>query len=490
MIRKIIRLYLLFLFNFPIFSQVLIDSSLLTIQKDSWNIGINRFSGTNLAKQQEYLLTSLPLLLKEEISDIDNHKVSTDERQHMIDQYVQDQIISVEKSISLIHNQRDKLLFSEDDEKEKKKLYDGFTQEIIEKKELLELWKMLDPEKIQIQESLDVTIKNQEDENNLLLQPRSRIQQYMENEDLNLLISGSVEKLDDSFYLGFSCYQAGKEDPLLSINRLVAEENLDSILLDISVDLRTIILGRSWSGLNVTVTPSDAIIQIDGETHGVGSLNTKVLEPGYVTLTIKESGYQSYSNQLYLSPENTQTLNIDLLPGETESLYVFSDPPDSDVHIGALWIGKTPLFTPKPTQEELLRISKENYMPFYISTEEISSDSISVDLETYLYTKEKRLKDAKSAFYRSLGWFTLSVGVPLILSGIYQNLDNRYYNYALDYNSTGDSDSYTKAMESKNQADIVYYSFWGGIALSGTLFINNMFKLYDYLRAAEESTEE
>jgi hypothetical protein len=107
-----------------------------------------------------------------------------------------------------------------------------------------------------------------------------------------------------------------------------------------------------------------------------------------------------------------------------------------------------------------------------------------------LYDKEKKLKDSKSAFYRALGWFSLSVGVPLILSGIYQNLDNRYYNYAIDYNSTGNPESYDKALEYKNHADIAYYSYWGGVAVSGTLLVNTIFKLRSYIRAAEESTED
>ena len=45
-----------------VFSQEEIEDSLLNLEKESWNLGISRFSGINLEKQNEYLISALPLL--------------------------------------------------------------------------------------------------------------------------------------------------------------------------------------------------------------------------------------------------------------------------------------------------------------------------------------------------------------------------------------------------------------------------------------------
>ncbi|MDA3955893.1 PEGA domain-containing protein [Oceanispirochaeta sp.] len=488
MIRKLIPFFL-FLISFPAFSQVL-DSSMLSIEKETWNVGMSRFTGFNLDKKHEYLLTSLPLLLIENISDIENHQFSEEEKEYYIHQHIDEQIISIEKSKSELHRQRDILLFSEKEKKDRQKLYDDLSLQMTGKEELLSLWENLSPEEIFMQESLPVLIESYADEGNQLIELRSGTQKYMDKEGLDLLLSGSIERVDDLFFLSFSCFNINNKMSLLDISRTAREEEIDSVLLEISDQVRTIILGRTWAGLNVSVTPENALISIDGKTLGVGSLLTKTLLPGFATVQIKTTGFQTQSQQIYLAPERIQSLEVNLTAGESESLFIFSDPPGADVYMGALWIGQTPLFTERPAQLEQLKISKENYMSFFMSTRELLGDSITVELGLTLYDKEKKLKDSKSAFYRALGWFSLSVGVPLILSGIYQNLDNRYYNYAIDYNSTGNPESYDKALEYKNHADIAYYSYWGGVAVSGTLLVNTIFKLRSYIRAAEESTED
>ncbi len=490
MIKKYLILLLALFLTQTAFSQEEIDEGLLNYEKESWNLGISRFTGINLEKQNEYLISALPLLLLDELSDIDMHLVSEAEKVAYKGQYISDRIISLRKEKSSLHNQRDGLLFSQTERKERQAKYKEISENIDRKDSLINLWLEVGEEEIRMDSEIPLKIQKYTDESSRLTDNWSQTSDFMKQKGLDQLITGSVEKLDDLFFLNIRCYELKSNEPVVDFQKTGSEDELNSLLKEASDALRTAVLGRSWAGLNIKASPDNALILIDGETKGVGNFHSKILSPGFITCTVKSSGFKTYSSQIYLAPDRSEYREITLDQGSTEELFIYSDPPGADVYFGALWMGQTPLTTHKPYDTEKLKVSKENFMPFILSSDELNSDSITIQLDPGLYSKKTRLQESKSAFYRSLGWFSLSIGIPLVLSGIYQNLDNRYYKYAVDYNSTGDSNSYDKALYYKKYADITYYSFWGGVAVSGTLFINTLFKLRNYILAAEESTEE
>ncbi|MBF9015653.1 MULTISPECIES: PEGA domain-containing protein [unclassified Oceanispirochaeta] len=494
MIRRFTVIVFLFL-TISLFSEpVTLPESLsyddLKLTKKTWNIGVSSYSGLNLDLRYEYLLNALPLLVHEEISNLSEHILSEDEIVHLQTIFLKEKTIALEKEKSSIHAQRDALLFSELEEGEIKEKYDDYSEKIKEKEELLQFWKDLTIEDIQIEKTLPVHIQKFTDSDARLLSPRVQVQRFMESEDLDLLISGTVEKLDNMFFLNIEGIMQHSGKPVFSLNKVVTEEEINEVVSEGAVELRTVVLGRSWSDLTVTALPSNALLLIDGDSRGVGNMHLYDLEPGFVTLSVISTGFKSDIRQIYLTSGASQSIEIELVKGNSTGLSLFSEPPGADVYFGATWVGQTPLFTEKPGQQSQIKISKNEYMPFYADSDAIDGNSLTVELGADLFDKQKALKISKSKFYRSLGWFSMSIAVPLILSGVYQNLNNRYYNYAMDYNSTFDPASYDKAIEYQKKADIAYYSLWGGVAISGGLLVNTIFKLRDYIRAAEKSTED
>jgi len=490
MIRRFYFFILLIILSQTVFSQEEIDPSLLEIEKKTWNLGINRFTGINLEKKNEYLLFSLPLLLLDDLSDITTHSVKENEKESYTSKYIQDQIVKIRKEKSQLHKQRDSLLFSETEQNERSTKYASLTKEISQKDSLIGKWTALDQNEIHMNDQIPLLIKKYTDEKDKLGQSWFEKSDFMEKEDLDLLLSGSVEKLDDLFLLNIQCYSKLSESPVLEFQKSGTEDELNNLLMESSDYFRTEILGRLWSTLNIKSTPDNAFIILDGETVGVGNFHSKTLNPGFMTLSVRSAGFKTYSSQVYLASGSDQSREIILEPGEAQSISIYSEPPDADVYLGALWVGKTPMEINKPAELELLKVTKENFMPFILPLDNLTSDNITIRLDSNLYEKKKRLNETKSAFYRSLGWFTLSLGIPLVLSGIYQNLDNRYYKYAVDYNTTTNPDSYDKAIYYKKYADISYYCLWGGVAVSSSLFINSLIKLRNYIIAAEKSTED
>ena len=467
------------------------EKEVLQYERENWTIGISKLSDKGISGSSSYLLNSLPLLLYNEISEITEHRLSSSEQKYYSETYLREKLHELENEKTDLHSQRDELLFSDDTRRERQKQYRDLSRRIDEKKEEIILFKERQVDEVQITENMTVIFKQLESDNEMVLElPRDWAAHYMKHEDLDFFITGGLEQIEDLFFLSLKAYGRGEEEPLISLEKTVIEEDLEGLIQEAGKDLRSLILGRTWAGVNIETLPRTAVIKIDGSTVGVGSVRLKSLEPGFVTLTVSENGYITDNRQVYLAAEGSRDLSITLEEGEESSLYLFSDPPGADVYFGALWMGQTPLFTGIPEERMQIKLSKDEYMPFFISSDKLSGESLTVRLGTDLYEKEMALKDAKSAFYRSLGWFSLSVGVPIVMAGIYQNLDNRYINYAYSYSQTGNSDYYEKALDYKRQADVAYMVYWGGFALSGSLLVNVFFKLWNYIKAAEESTED
>ena len=488
--RSYIKLFFLLISISTIFGAE-DDPIELKIDKESWNIGISGFSDKGISSISSYLLNSLPLLLYNEISDIEDHRLSDSERIYFSENYFNEKLNDLVDEKNNLHDTRDKLLFSEQSRNERRSQYRDLSEQIEDKVEEIETFRKRDVSEVEIPDSLPVELKQfDEDEEQILEHHREKAAHFMKREELDFFITGSLEQIDDLFFLNISAYNRTGETPVIVFEETASEELLEELIVNAGVELRSIILGRPWSGISVKTYPASALIMVNGTSIGVGSALVRDLEPGFVTLSISENGYVTDNRQVYLPAEDLQDYEITLEKGETDSLFLFSDPPGADVYFGALWMGETPLLTNFPDQRVRIKVSKEEYMPFYVASDQLSGDSVTVQLSTDLYEKELALKDAKSSFYRALGWFSLSVGIPVVMGGIYQNLDSRYSNYALSYSQTGNSDHYDKAMDYKRQADIAYMGYWGGLALSGSLLVNVFIKLWNYIKTAEESTED
>ena len=492
MLKRIILLFLLFLISLPSFAaseEDLFSEEDLTLAKESWNIGLSTLAAGSLDKRYEYLRNSIPLLLSDEISTLKSHRLSDNELHYYRKNHIDSKIISLEKEKSSLHYKRDSLLFSDLSGHDRRVSYREISDQIEEKEHAIESWRGLKPEDITLEKELPI-IFQEYGASQKLTDPGGQISRFMENSDFDLLLTGRVEQLDDMIYLEVSGWLQSSEEPVLSVSDTVREEDIDTIITDWSTELRTLILGRTWSGIRIHAEPAGAVLSIDGESRGVGSLEIDDLEPGYVTVSAMAAGYKSQSSQVYLLPGETLELDLTLEEGMKNVFYLTSDPPGADVYFGASWLGQTPLYTDFPSMKGQFRVVKDDFMPFYLPSDEIQGESLTVQLGNNLFDRQAELELAKKKFYRSLGWFSISLAVPVILMGVYQNLDYRYYSYANDYISTGDQNSFDRAEEYKHKSDIAYYGFWGGVSISGGLLINTLFKLRDYIRAAEKSTEE
>ena len=453
------------------------------MEKESWSVGIALWEKSNLLERQTYLQNSLPQLLKDELEGLKTHLLTEEESFHIQTAFLNEMRFQSESVLENLYSQRDELIFSDDSDTDSR--YESLSEDIKEQFREIERLKGYDPLDVDVPDELDLEFTDIEK-----VVTRIQILQNLEGEDFDMIIHGSIERLDELLFLELACYIPGRNDPLIFWTGTGREEELNALVREAAREFRVVLLGRSWSELHITAKPEGGLIFLDGETVGVGEAYINDASPGFVTVLVSEHGYISNSQQVYLPAMESVELDVELEKGVSSDISFLSDPPGADVYYGSEWQGITPLTLPRPGFSNNIKIAYEGYKAFHIPSYELEGDSITVKLSEKAYDKELAFKEAKSDFYRALGWMSISMGVPLILYGIYQNQTNLYYDYAYQWIATDSQESYDKARQYERYSNITYYSFLGGIAISGGLLVNTLIKLKDYIKAAEDSTED
>lgn len=437
----------------------------------------------NLEKRYAYLQNSLQQLLKENINDLTEHQLHAEESNFLADSFIHEKIIQHSLDIDSLYRKRDELLFSQYSNEERSEKYEAFSSSILDKEQALQEWQDKDSHEIVLPETLSIEYQNIEQ-----TPADSQFSYFMEKNSLDMLICGTVERLDDLFFLELSCYKQTSPEAVFIWSGTGPEDQLNILLDEATDELRTELLGRSWAALRVEAQPKDSLIMLDGKTIGVGDVFVRAEAPGYKTLKISRGGYESLVKQIYLPSMKFMEFSVALEKGVEENFYFLSEPPGADVYFGSQWMGTTPFYSSKPDFNNNVKISLDGFAPFQTPSWKLEGESITVQLSRLAYDKQDALDTAKKRFYRSLGWLSISMALPLVMYGIYQNQYSMYYNYANDWTSGGIQADYDKAMDSYDSSELTYKLFLGGLAVSGGLLVNTLFKLKNYINAAEEST--
>ncbi|MCG8478014.1 MAG: hypothetical protein MI724_02885, partial [Spirochaetales bacterium] len=134
----------------------------------------------------------------------------------------------------------------------------------------------------------------------------------------------------------------------------------------------------------------------------------------------------------------------------------------------------------RPTQETSYTIAREGY---YDSRVVVGPDSPS-RIERVLIAADgdwvESVERSRDRFYRSFGAFVLSVGVPILINGVYQNYTGLYPG------GVARSDlSQEEQDRLQPQVDALFYGYYVGIGLSAGLFANMIWRLVDYVQTAQ-----
>jgi len=458
-------------------------------ERKVWQVGIESFSG-DLSPRYEYLKSSIPDLIIRELSQADTHILSSSERIGYQKKVLEDKRLSLLEELDGAFRKRDAILFQPGQSMESVK---DLEEDIEELKDKILLVKYSGPSVVEAAHMLPVQWVLSESGDTVLPEEVFRSSVISKVKDLDFLIRGSIREIDQYFRLEVRGYDRSKEREFVLYSGTSSPELLSELAVAAAAELRSIILGRAWAALSIETDNPEALIYCNGVLIGVGSARVNTLEPGEARLEALGQDRSYWSADQELTALDETVLKAELTKSESVMLSLDSNPTGADVYIGARWAGKTPLNLPRYRERSYwVTIRSEGY---YDSSFEISPESsdMNISLEEEVLTRLEFFDLKKKEFYRSLGWFSLSVAAPVITSGISNNYSSLQNAYAGEYFATIDptlkQEYYDLATEMELNYKISRGVFWGTIGISGGLLVDVFVKLSRYIKAAEALAE-
>jgi hypothetical protein len=297
-------------------------------------------------------------------------------------------------------------------------------------------------------------------------------------------VTGEVEEvLGDVLSVRVVLYSEIAETVLFEKETMGTTNELETLVDQLIPDLVTPLLGGEWGTLELVVQPKDAGIFLDGKLVGIGTVRKPYLPVGSYQIEIQRPGYRFLSQEILLSSREQKRMDITLEAVSLESFRIVSLPPNAALYLGAERKGDTPLSVEGVATDSIGRIEKDEYKAFVFPLKNQPQD-LQVTLPKDLFPWKDRIERKREDFYRAFGWFVLSLPLPILLYGYYENESFRYIQYA---NSSGYDP--TEAGKWSDRLNGIYYGYLGSLFLSSSLLVNAILSLVDYLQTGEASVQ-
>jgi hypothetical protein len=444
----------------------------------SWIAGFSTFSVENISLENRYLKSSIPLLLIEKIRDCDTHLLSENEIGYRRQTILDNELSAVKKSLSDNRTKRDELLFSVD-KRVTEKNYKKYTEEIEADTARLEYLEGLDIESIIVEEEKPIEFWEGNLEGKLIEFNGINPAGVVKKSTLDLLVYGFLEEIEDYIFVEVDVYSAAAGEIIFEYEDAAAREDLEIVVEALSNDLATVLLGREWATLTVVPDPPESSIYLDGELAGIGTTVIRFLETGMRNIRITARGHIDSFLDVDLGVQDQLIIEMTAEKKELGEITIESFPEGADLFISSVWMGRTPVTVPRPdiSSQVIIRLEEFEEKKFILTPD--SPESITYSLSRDIINWTKEIEGKKNSFYNSFGYFVLSLPLPVMLYGSYQN----YYIALEDLKDSGNTDEIRRIL---NTGTALYYSYLGGVTISTGLFINMLYKLFDYIRSGEK----
>jgi hypothetical protein len=441
------------------------DLSVPVDQAKEWTVGFSVFTAEGLSSENAYLAFSLPLLLKDEVSGLETHTYSREERAQARAAIVSRELITTEQGITKIRKERDALLFS--DTPPAATALQSVEVRLAAILARLDYLQRLDASKVDVATEKPVKLKEGTGVGNLLDAPLVPEAVYCARQGLDLLIGGSLQEVQGYLVMDAWAYDAAQDKVVFSIREASQRDELYASLPGQGSDLATVILGTEWSRIAFAPEPPSASLYVDGKLVASGSAPSLYLSPGDHDVKITSPGCADETRHIILAAGQESALAVTLVKRETGSVSIASDPTGANLYLDSIWMGRTPFSLEKPVTRSRGILSLPGFYDLPFSVGPDSPPAMSFSLQKDIGPRDTAQKKARDEFYASFGWFAVSLPLPLFSYAFYVD------NYVLGFNTGSPSAQLT--------GQVFYYSYYAGVAISAALFTWMVFRIIHYV---------
>ncbi|MFW5694346.1 MAG: PEGA domain-containing protein [Alkalispirochaeta sp.] len=246
------------------------------------------------------------------------------------------------------------------------------------------------------------------------------------------------------------------------------------------------IAGRALGGIKVSVEDdNDQALEgrvFVGERYvGVAPVEERYVPPGTYSVRTELPDGRESTQSVEISAGPPQSVEVIVREESPPPVTIRSVPTGARVYRGSQWVGFTPVEVSRPREDTNYTLVQDGY---YDSRVTLGRESPSLVERTMISADgdwAAEVEASRDRFYRSFGVFALSVGVPILINGLYQN-------YAGLVDEQGRVSSQLSASEQDRvlrRANTLYVGYYAGLGLSAGLFGNMMWRLVNYVQTAQ-----
>ncbi len=461
-------------------------------QSQSVVVGFAELHAAGLGPETRYIASGLPRLLIQELRGLQSHTRTPAERAAIARDQLAAERLDAARLLDQAVNRRDQLFFRQPAPTDA--AVAEADRAVLEARERLQELQAAQPRLVSVAERVPLQLWSAHVEGTLLptpqFDPASDRQESPELEDIrafaraqeiDLLIFGRLGEVEQYALVDLFVYSAVL-DELVHQDRTVGRAR--EVLADtdrLASGIATVLLGRDHAGLLVTTNMADSVVAIDGVVAGYGDAELRFAEPGMRLVTIEAQGFGAVEDQLELVAGERVERSYELEPIQRDAIRIQTNPSQAAVYLNSVWQGTTPLSVPRPLSRQQVRLEAVGYFDSRFRIGPDSPQVIARDLRLANVDWDVEIREKRSAFYRSLGWFALSVPVPIFLFGAYQAVAGAFPP------EPGDTLPTDEWVQFGRRGNVLYWGALGSTFATAGLLVNAFFALFDYVRVGEAS---
>ncbi|TVQ99657.1 MAG: PEGA domain-containing protein [Spirochaetaceae bacterium] len=441
-----------------------------------WRIGVLPFAGTDLEPEDAWLARSIPLLMLETLSPLGEHRLSDAEREARRVRVLEKAQATAGRTLAEENRARDRLLLADLSDDVRADRREAADLRVTEARRALNRLLAMEADEVIVPVTRPIEFFGGGAE---LIPTGLARGQAASQHDLDLVLSGSVDRLDREFLVvEIAAYSVAQEREVYRDLEVIALDDIAPLVEAMVERVAETVLGRPWAHLTVVTNTPNAALLVDGELVGFGSATSLFLEPGSRRVVVS---YESVQHQetVVLLPGRFERIDVALPQPQSGRVVVDSEPSGADVYVDSVWRGRTPVALNRPHHTATVLLQREGSLDSRFTIGPQTPDRVVRDLAPDIVGWTEQTTAARDRFYRALGFFVVSLPAPIILNGVYENLAVLYASGTPAGLGSSESDRLLAT------ANTVYWGYWASVGVSSGLFANLVVQLVRYIRTAE-----
>lgn len=441
-------------------------------KKDTWVVGFSVFDEEGVSPENQYLASSVALLLKNDLSGITTHDVSSEERDLVRTSIIDREQQTVAQSITSLRQQRDALIL--DSSLPSASALSGFDTKIKAAEARRDFLTKLDLAKVTVAAQKPLVIKDGTGAGNLFDPPRVPPSAFCVKNSLDILVGGTIREVEGYILVDAWVYDALRDEKVFTYRDASLREETYASIPGISRKIVGLFLGKPWASISFSTEPPDGSLYVDGKLAATGKTPTVYVPPGSREIRVSAPGYKDVTRTMTLDPESDTAVNVTLEKQKEGTILISSTPPDADVYLESVWQGRTPLTLEKPFERSRVVLSHTGFYDQLFSISASSPAELSFTLTPNTISRDAIQKKARDDFYTSFTWFALTLPIPFFT-----------YAFAIDQalavQQLQQAGNNSGALRAQALGNTLYAGYLVGTAISVSLFTWMVFRIIHYV---------